>query len=377
MEQQKFRMPIRKGTLEIYNAMPVKDAGTIYILTDVTDGNNIFLGEIPLGGGGGGSMQKVIKYVLFDKDSQIFTFAYADGTSEVVDMVLGVDGVQDGNIQSILASLEASNAITTAKLNETIATLQQLSAAVLTQTGVTGQVVAGQVIAGQTQALSEAEAALINGFATATSEVVAMLQEMFFMANLATTEQAEGTQESALLSGLVAAEDRAKLNELIALVQEIKTSGVPTNGAPVSMPVTPPETPLAQQNPSEAYTSTTSVTTFSLPASTTDESIPAVMELTYPKKIIYGQRARLRITHRLLPVGSNQQIIFLPCNDVITVKSDGEIVANKPGSCKIYVAPAWNPGIFETIEILVIAHAFRKFSSNSLRLTGNGKLHII
>lgn len=45
-------LPIRKGTKAAYNALSAKDARTIYILTDVTSGNNMFLGVIPIGKGG-------------------------------------------------------------------------------------------------------------------------------------------------------------------------------------------------------------------------------------------------------------------------------------------------------------------------------------
>jgi hypothetical protein len=122
--EQKIKIPVRKATQAIYNALATKNAGIIYILTDVAERNNLFLGDIPLGK----VCRQPVKYVLFDRTAQLFTFAYADGTAETVDLIL------DGE-ESILPPAEASTGgnSDSARMDTIIGTLQEMAAAMLTK----------------------------------------------------------------------------------------------------------------------------------------------------------------------------------------------------------------------------------------------------
>ena len=73
---EKITLPIKKGTKTAYNALVTKDAGTLYILTDVADENNMFLGAVPVGKGSNG---KVVKNVSFDSAASVFTYTFTDG----------------------------------------------------------------------------------------------------------------------------------------------------------------------------------------------------------------------------------------------------------------------------------------------------------
>ena len=80
-----MNLPILQGTKASYNALETKQSNAIYILNDVTNENNLFLGTLPIGKGATG---KVVKLVEFDDETNVFTFTYTDDTTTTVDLVL-------------------------------------------------------------------------------------------------------------------------------------------------------------------------------------------------------------------------------------------------------------------------------------------------
>jgi hypothetical protein len=260
MDTPKLKLPIRKGTQASYAALETKDPGTVYILVDVTEGNNIFLGELPLGKTTG---QKIVRYVLFDKTEQIFTFAYTDGSSNTVDLVL--DGIVDttDKIQELLAAMEASiltaskgNSVKldtlmasilelkedSAKLDVMIELMQELSASALTRADIENlSVVQGTGSSstssgsGSSSSGSSSSSSGSAGLSTADraklDAMTAMMQEiadtMLTLSDIENNLPAAGgsssggsSSSSSSGSGLSAA-DRAKMNTLIELMQQL------------------------------------------------------------------------------------------------------------------------------------------------------------
>lgn len=83
MAQFTLDLPIKHGLQASYDALEPKDTTTLYITTNT---KKIYFGEIELSG----SVEATnpIVSVLFDEDSQVFTFKYLDSTEYKVDLVL-------------------------------------------------------------------------------------------------------------------------------------------------------------------------------------------------------------------------------------------------------------------------------------------------
>lgn len=123
-------LPIRRGTKAAYAALPTKQPGVIYIITDAAAGETSqYLGTVPIASiaNNTGITEKVIKDVAFDTTSQKFTYTYTDSTTKEVDLVL------ESVIQSV--SYESTTQIVTFTLVNGTSTNINLTG--LLQVGVT------------------------------------------------------------------------------------------------------------------------------------------------------------------------------------------------------------------------------------------------
>jgi hypothetical protein len=78
-------LPIRKGLQAAYDAITVKDANTLYLVTDTPA---IYLGDTLLANLAEGAGGKTLNDVSFDPVTETFTFTYSDASTKTVDLIL-------------------------------------------------------------------------------------------------------------------------------------------------------------------------------------------------------------------------------------------------------------------------------------------------
>lgn len=95
---------------------------------------------------------------------------------------------------------------------------------------------------------------------------------------------------------------------------------------------------------------------------------PTRMELTYTKRITWGNPYVQHITARLFPSYALQNVLFLGDEGAVSVDPSGTVTPKRTGRSRVHVIPTQATHLYETIEIEVAAP--------SVRLTGNGRIRL-
>jgi hypothetical protein len=100
---------------------------------------------------------------------------------------------------------------------------------------------------------------------------------------------------------------------------------------------------------------------------------PTSMSLEYPPPVPVRNVEPIYIRSKLLPVGVENNVIFISDNKAVSVLPDGRIIPLAVGISRIDVIPTENTPIYQTIQIEVVnSRNLRKTASGAFRTTGLG-----
>lgn len=104
--------------------------------------------------------------------------------------------------------------------------------------------------------------------------------------------------------------------------------------------------------------------------------VPDGLRVDTPAPVTLGNPVPRYIHARVLPAGTQQNIVYQAFGGAAGVEPDGRILPFRPGTARVHVIPTGGTRFYKTVTVQVVAPALRMAAPGVLRLDGAGNIRL-